>query len=142
VNKETLKNAYQRFQEEGMVQVVKSKDPKVPPRLRLAPGWNPPRDEKTGRVVALGSRLWQFIARIAASRRGGKNRRDGATVSTRVVELADLVGGRLFEEALTAADAKGGAPVKLTTEEKASVEKSVREERRRRTLGNENKARL
>ncbi|CAI4213037.1 unnamed protein product [Parascedosporium putredinis] len=37
VNKETIKNSFQRFEEEGILQVVPSKNPKVPPRLRLAP---------------------------------------------------------------------------------------------------------
>lgn len=44
-------------------------------------------------------KLWDFIEMIAQSRREGKNRRDGATVSTRVVRLADRVGQELFVEA-------------------------------------------
>ncbi|OAA68296.1 glycerol-3-phosphate acyltransferase [Niveomyces insectorum RCEF 264] len=120
VNKETLKNAYQRFQEEGIIHVVRSKDPKIPPRLQLAPEWRTPRDPSTGQLVAAG-RLWEFTDKIAASRREGKNRRDGATVSTRVLALTDLVGTRLFDEAIRAAGHKGGgAPVTLTQEEAAS----------------------
>jgi hypothetical protein len=44
-------------------------------------------------------RLWDFIEKIAQSRREGKNRRDGATVSTRVLRLAETIGGKLFETA-------------------------------------------
>ncbi|OIW32732.1 acyltransferase-domain-containing protein [Coniochaeta ligniaria NRRL 30616] len=132
VNKETLKNSYQRFEEEGMIQVVKSKDPKVPPRLRLAPEWKPSRDEKTGHLIASG-RLWEFTEKIASSRREGKNRRDGATVSTRVVALADTVGRKLFEEAMRA-DGKSGAPPTLSHEEARSLRKDVKERRRRRKL--------
>jgi hypothetical protein len=35
---------------------------------------------------------------IAQSRREGKNRRDGATVSTRVLRLADTIGQKLFAD--------------------------------------------
>lgn len=138
VNKETLKNSYQRFEEEGMIQVVKSRDPKIPPRLRLAPEWKPSRDGTTGLLIASG-RLWEFTEKIASSRREGKNRRDGATVSTRVVALADTVGRKLFEEA-TRADGKGGAPPTLSHEEARSLRKEVKERRRRRKL--EGRARL
>jgi 1-acyl-sn-glycerol-3-phosphate acyltransferase len=132
VNKETLKNSYQRFEEEGMIQVVKSKDPKIPPRLRLAPEWKPSRDEETGHLIASG-RLWEFTEKIASSRREGKNRRDGATVSTRVVTLADTVGRKLFEEAMRA-DGKSGAPPTLSQEEARSLRKEVKDRRRRRKL--------
>jgi hypothetical protein len=44
--------------------------------------------------------LWRFAERISASRREGKNRRDGATVQTRVLALADLVGEKLWDEAV------------------------------------------
>ncbi|KAB5540225.1 acyltransferase-domain-containing protein [Coniochaeta sp. 2T2.1] len=132
VNKETLKNSYQRFEEEGMIQVVKSKDPKIPPRMRLAPEWKPSRDQTTGQLVASG-RLWEFTEKIASSRREGKNRRDGATVSTRVVALADSVGRKLFEEAMKA-DGKGGAPPTISPEEARSLRKEVKERRKRRKL--------
>jgi hypothetical protein len=98
VNKETLKNSYQRFEEEGIIQVTKSRDPKVKPRLRLAPAWVPRRDAVTGHIMAEG-RLWDFTEMIAKSRREGKNRRDGATVSTRVLRLADRLGQDLFATA-------------------------------------------
>lgn len=135
VNKETLKNSYQRFEEEGIIQVVKSKDPKIPPRLRLAPEWLPERDQQTGALVPSG-RLWDFTEKIASSRREGKNRRDGATVSTRVVRLTDTLGRKLFEDALKADEGKGkgAAPSKLSVEEAKALKKEVKERKRRRTL--------
>ncbi|KAI9837598.1 MAG: hypothetical protein M1819_007249 [Sarea resinae] len=96
VNKETLKNAYQMFEEEGIVLVYKSKDPRFPSRLRLAPDWTPSRTSDTGKIIGEG-RLWNFTEMIAQSRREGKNRRDGATVSTRVLALADRAGRMLFD---------------------------------------------
>jgi len=104
VNKETLKNAYTRFEEEGIILVTKSRTPTVQPRLKLAPEWVPKRDPTTGKVIAEG-RLWSFIEMIAQSRREGKNRRDGATVSTRVLSLTDVIGSKLFEEANGGKDA-------------------------------------
>ncbi|OTB01084.1 hypothetical protein M426DRAFT_323736 [Hypoxylon sp. CI-4A] len=130
VNKETLKNSYQRFEEEGIVYVVKSKDSKTPPRLRLASEWMPSRDPNSGALQSSG-RLWNFIERIASSRREGKNRRDGATVSTRVLRLADTLGAQLFEE-LASPESKAGA--KLDDEEAAKLKKAVKAERRRRRL--------
>jgi hypothetical protein len=137
VNKETLKNSYQRFEEEGIVQVVKSKDPKIPPRLRLAPEWMPEREAETGYLVASG-RLWDFTEKIASSRREGKNRRDGATVSTRVVRLTDLLGRKLFDDAL--GDGKGAPPSRLSVEEDKALKKEVKERKRRRRRTLESRA--
>lgn len=130
VNKETLKNAYTRFEEEGILYAVKSKDAKVPARLRVAPEWLPPRDPAAGALVASG-RLWEFTEKIASSRREGKNRRDGATVSTRVLRLTDLLGRRLFEAASSPDGVKGS---RLSAQEAARVETLVKEERRRRKM--------
>ncbi|KAI1413837.1 acyltransferase-domain-containing protein [Hypoxylon sp. FL1857] len=130
VNKETLKNSYQRFEEEGIVYVVKSRDPKVPPRLRLASEWMPSRDPTSGALQPSG-KLWNFIERIASSRREGKNRRDGATVSTRVLRLVDTVGAKLFEDA-TSPESK--AEAMLNNEEAAKLKRAVKAERRRRRL--------
>ena len=98
VNKETLKNAYQRFEEEGIIIVAKSREAKGVATVRLADEWRPKRDAKTRNLVAQG-KLWDFSERISQSRREGKNRRDGATVKTRVVDLVDLVGKQLFDAA-------------------------------------------
>ena len=93
VNKEALKNAYTRFQEEGIIVVGKGNDAKAGPIVRLADDWSPERDNVTS------GRLWTFIESIAQCRREGKNRRDGATVSMRVFSLTAFLGANLFEKA-------------------------------------------
>lgn len=93
VNKETLKNAWTRFEEEGIIWTAKSKNQ---PKAKLATEWESKRDPKTGALVPEG-RLWAFTEKIAQSRREGKNRRDGATVSTRVLRLTDILGAALYE---------------------------------------------
>ncbi|KAF2129366.1 glycerol-3-phosphate acyltransferase [Dothidotthia symphoricarpi CBS 119687] len=128
VNKETLKNAYTRFEEEGMIVVTKAKGKNVPATIRLAEGWVPerraadatdtdskPKTEAEADVVAEDDAtagiyadqtivpagpLWRFAERISLSRREGKNRRDGATVHTRVLQLADMVGAELWAGAV------------------------------------------
>ena len=96
-----------------------------------------PRDPTTGDIMASG-RLWDFTEKIAASRREGKNRRDGATVSTRVLKLADTLGAKLFAEAAAAAaaaaDGGGGGSGRLSPEDAASMKKYIKQERRRRKL--------
>ncbi|KAI0131786.1 acyltransferase [Xylariales sp. AK1849] len=131
VNKETLKNSFQRFEEEGILYTVKSKDAKVPPRLRIASAWMPTRDPGTGALQTSG-RLWGFTEKIAGSRREGKNRRDGATVSTRVLRLTDALGKKLFEEA--GASPGGKVESRLSAEEAVRLKKEVKEERKRRKL--------
>ncbi|EGE83245.2 acetyltransferase [Blastomyces dermatitidis ATCC 18188] len=105
VNKETLKNAYQRFEEERIIIVTRPrmKDVKTSqaPTMRLAPSWMPERDAKTGKLLARG-KLWDFMSLIAQSRREGKNRRDGATVSSRVLTMTDSVGREVFKVAAAA----------------------------------------
>jgi hypothetical protein len=128
VNKETLKNSFRRFEEEGIVQVVRSKDAKVPARLRIAPDWRSARDAKTGNLVLEG-KLWDFTEKIASCRREGKNRRDGATVSTRVLRLTDTLGRKLLAEAQVSTK-----DYELSQEDKDTLERSGRKGRRRRTL--------
>lgn len=108
VNKETLKNAYQRFEEEGIILTSKPRDAKDPTTIRLAPEWTPMRDAQ-GKVSAEG-RLWDFTEGIAKSRREGKNRRDGATVSTRVLALADKAGRELYASAAAMGDREMESP--------------------------------
>ncbi|RQM08716.1 hypothetical protein DH86_00002437 [Scytalidium sp. 3C] len=103
VNKETLKNSYGRFQQEGILLV------------------------ETESIVAEG-RLWDFTEKLALSRREGKNRRDGATVSTRVLRLTDIIGKGLF--------ASMSSSNKLSEEDK----ELVKEEAKKQAL--RNKARL
>ncbi|KAI0198111.1 acyltransferase-domain-containing protein [Astrocystis sublimbata] len=135
VNRETIKNSYQRFEEEGILYVHKAKDAKSsPPRLYLSSEWRAPRDPESGALKAQG-KLWDFIERIAASRREGKNRRDGATVSTRVLKLVDELGRALFEGA-TAEDPRKKVKVdaRLSEEETRDLKRVVRDEKRRRKL--------
>lgn len=96
VNKEALRNAFARQEEEGIILVSRPKGGKVSPRVRLDPAWVPERDSEDGRLKAEGP-LWEFCERISVGRREGKNRRDGATVRSRVLGLADLVGRGLWE---------------------------------------------
>lgn len=119
INKEALKNAYSRCQEEGIILVAKSESSKGGPTVRLAPEWTPERDTVTGELSASG-RLWDFIEKIALYRREGKNRRDGAAVSTRVLSLAARLNQQLFQDAETSL-----TPTKVTP---------VRERRRRSKL--------
>ncbi|KAM3069450.1 hypothetical protein ACMFMG_005555 [Clarireedia jacksonii] len=122
VNKETLKNAYTRFEEEGIVIVSKSKNTKIPPKARLVPDWTPKRNPETGLIIAEG-RLWDFIEKIAKSRREGKNRRDGATVSTRVLRHTDQLGQALFAE--------NSGDLRMSEEDKKEL---LKKERRRQAL--------
>ena len=103
VNKETLKNAFQLFEEEGITVLSKSRDKKVPATIKLSDEWTPSRDENTGMILPHG-RLWSFVEMIAQSRIEGKNRRDAPTVSTRVLVLADKLGRQLFETAAALGD--------------------------------------
>ncbi|CAJ2512330.1 Uu.00g053450.m01.CDS01 [Anthostomella pinea] len=128
VNKETLKNSYTRFEEEGIIYAVKPKDKKAPPRLRLSPEWMPSRDPRSGALRAEG-KLWDFIEHISSSRREGKNRRDGATVSTRVLRLADVLGGGLYEEA-----AAPGGESRMDVGVAEEMKVVLKAERRRRKL--------
>ena len=73
-------------------------------------------------IVAEG-KLWDFIEKIAKSRREGKNRRDGATVSTRVLRLADELGQGLYAE--------GSGGVGMSEEDKNELQ---RREKRRQAL--------
>ncbi|KAF2226893.1 acyltransferase-domain-containing protein [Elsinoe ampelina] len=98
VNKESLQKSYSRVEEESILVVARSKDSKIPARARLDPAWVPARDAE-GRPVLEGNKLWELCERISLSRREGKNRRDGATVKTRVTGLVELVGALLWEKA-------------------------------------------
>jgi 1-acyl-sn-glycerol-3-phosphate acyltransferase len=98
VNKEMLRNAFARQEEEGIIVVSRPKNSKEQPKARLAAAWMPQRDVD-GKLKAEG-KLWELCERISQGRREGKNRRDGATVRTRVLGLADLVGKELWESDL------------------------------------------
>ncbi|GAB0132982.1 hypothetical protein EsDP_00001402 [Epichloe bromicola] len=132
VNKETLKNSYTRFQDDHIVHVVKSKDPKIPPRLQLDPEWRPSRDPETGALLAEG-KLWDFTEKIASSRREGKNRRDGATVSVRVLRLTDELGAKLYTEAVEGEKSgKNKVPSRLSLEDQEAHKKDLRRKKKKR----------
>lgn len=99
VNKEALKNAFARAEEEGIILVSRNKETKAPPMVRLGAEWTPTRNTE-GKAVPDG-KLWDFAERISQFRREGKNRRDGATVKTRVLNLVDMVASGLFVDATT-----------------------------------------
>ena len=70
MNKETLKNAFQLFEEEGIIVLSKSRDSKIPTMVKLVPEWTPGRAEQAGGIVPQG-KLWKFAETIAQSRREG-----------------------------------------------------------------------
>jgi hypothetical protein len=62
-----------------------------------------PSRDQDDRLQSEG-KLWELCERIGQSRREGKNRRDGATVRTRVLRLVQLVGKDLFTNAVNDLD--------------------------------------
>ncbi|KAF9894700.1 hypothetical protein FE257_006590 [Aspergillus nanangensis] len=109
VNKEALKNAYEQFAEDGIIIIKNDKESLSPPSLRLTPEWTPQRDPSTGKILPMG-RLWDYAGKIAQSRREGKNRRDGATVASRVLAMSEKVGRTLLESSAAAARQRMAAP--------------------------------
>lgn len=95
INTEAVKNAYSRYQEEGIIEISKSAEKGSVQRVKIADEWLPNRDEQTGQILPSG-KLWDLIDRISQHRREGKNRRDGATVSTRVLDLANKLNQSLL----------------------------------------------
>ncbi|KAI9592107.1 acyltransferase-domain-containing protein [Syncephalis fuscata] len=91
VNQETLKNAFYRLNTENVM--LSRRDilsPQDPTRIALHPLYVPAR-QADGSILPEG-RLWSLVERIGQFRREGKNRRDNATVSSRVLRLAELTG--------------------------------------------------
>ncbi|KAL8292445.1 hypothetical protein RQP46_001057 [Phenoliferia psychrophenolica] len=82
VNQATLSNAFLRMVEFGVILTRKSTKTKGLPLMALHPDWVPKR-LPSGAIEPAG-RLWEFLGRLGAFRREGKNRRDNSTVSTRV----------------------------------------------------------
>lgn len=122
MNMESLKNAFQRLEEEAVIVVRKSKTGKNPPVMKLSEEWLPQRDPETGKIIPEGQ-LWKFVENIAICRREGKNRRDSASVGTRVLTLVEKLGRQLFEAT---------AEAKRIEEEDAEVEIRTGRKRRRR----------
>jgi hypothetical protein len=119
VNRETLRNAYTRFAESGIISISSpSKDGKIPAAVHLTPEWMPNRT-KDGHIEAQG-KLWEYCESISKARREGKNRRDGQTVVRRVFGLVELVGAGLWkdvEPAPVAVPIKGDAEWKAKRRE-------------------------
>ncbi|KAG9656059.1 acyltransferase-domain-containing protein, partial [Aureobasidium melanogenum] len=115
VNRETLRNAYTRFAESGIISITPpSKDGKIPATVHLTSAWLPERT-KDGQIKAQG-KLWEYCESISKGRREGKNRRDGNTVVRRIFGLVELVGEGLWKDA---EPAKVALPVKGDAEWKA-----------------------
>jgi hypothetical protein len=115
VNRETLRNAYTRFAESGIISITSpSKDGKIPAAVHLTPEWLPKRT-KSGQIEAQG-KLWEYCESISKARREGKNRRDGNTVVRRIFGLVELVGTGLWKDV---EPAKVAVPVKGDAEWKA-----------------------
>jgi hypothetical protein len=119
VNRETLRNAYTRFAESGIISISSpSKDGKIPAAVHLTPEWMPNRTND-GHIQAQG-KLWEYCESISKARREGKNRRDGQTVVRRVFGLVELVGAGLWkdvEPAPVAVSVKGDAEWKAKRRE-------------------------
>jgi hypothetical protein len=115
VNRETLRNAYTRFAESGIISITSpSKDGKIPATVCLTPEWLP-RRTRGGQIEPHG-KLWEYCESISKARREGKNRRDGNTVVRRIFGLVELVGTGLWKDV---EPAKVAVPVKGDAEWKA-----------------------
>ncbi|SMQ53834.1 unnamed protein product [Zymoseptoria tritici ST99CH_3D7] len=101
VNKEALKNAHTRSEEEGMLIVSRPGKDAVkgtPTRVRLAEEWMPKWGAQ-GELVAEG-KLWDFCEWVNLSRRDGEGtRKEGGTVRRRILGVCGVVGGDLWETA-------------------------------------------
>ncbi|KAI8098984.1 putative acyltransferase [Halteromyces radiatus] len=89
VNKETLSNAMTRFEEQGVIVKRRHFDRKQWSEISLHDDYIP---QRLNGVLTPRGHLWELVERIGKFRREGKNRRDNATVSTRVIRLADILG--------------------------------------------------
>lgn len=120
INTEAIKNAYSRFQEEGIIRLSKTDSGKSALSVQIAPDWMPERNLETGSLQARG-RLWDLIGKISEHRREGKNRRDGATVSTRVLGLASKLNDELFGELEGESDTEGPAQVRKSRQRRSRL---------------------
>ncbi|KAI7850552.1 putative acyltransferase [Circinella umbellata] len=88
VNKETLNTAFTRYQEQGIMLLTRHNTPKPWSEISLTEQYVPQRED--GILVPKGP-LWELVEHIGRFRMEGKNRRDSATVSTRVLRLAEIL---------------------------------------------------
>ncbi|CDH56283.1 glycerol-3-phosphate acyltransferase protein [Lichtheimia corymbifera JMRC:FSU:9682] len=85
VNKETVSTAFSRFQQSGILLVKQYKEPKPWSEVALDVKYIPDRYSS---VLVPRGRLWDLAEHLGKFRREGKNRRDNAAVSSRVLRLA------------------------------------------------------
>ncbi|OBZ87843.1 Dihydroxyacetone phosphate acyltransferase [Choanephora cucurbitarum] len=113
VNKETLSNAFTRYQEQNILLKRRHTNPKLWSEVAISPSYTPER--QNGVLIPRGH-LWELVEHIGKFRREGKNRRDNATVSTRVLRLADILGE---DNCIPSANQK--AILKKSNENKAKI---------------------
>ncbi|KAI7830290.1 acyltransferase [Gamsiella multidivaricata] len=89
VNMETLKNGFNRLSDYGILMIKKPTSSKERTKVALHPDFMPSFGPD-GRVSTDGA-LWDMVEHIGTFRREGKNRRDNATVSSRVLRFAEIV---------------------------------------------------
>ncbi|CAO3564048.1 unnamed protein product [Mortierella alpina] len=89
VNMETLKNGFNRLCDYGILMMKRPTNAKEKTKVALHPDFMPSRGAD-GHVIASGA-LWDMVEHIGTFRREGKNRRDNATVSSRVLRFAEVV---------------------------------------------------
>ncbi|KAI9310810.1 hypothetical protein BX666DRAFT_2032528 [Dichotomocladium elegans] len=88
VNKETLSTAFNRYQQQGIMIMERHHTPKPWVEVSLTEAYIP---ERVNGVLAPQGLLWLLAERIGKFRMEGKNRRDNANVSTRVLRLAEML---------------------------------------------------
>ncbi|MCO5555734.1 hypothetical protein L7F22_009279 [Adiantum nelumboides] len=79
VSSQTLSQAVARYEELGIVRRKKSTGAKPIPLIALSPEYAPTYDSNKGRASPSG-KLWEFLERLNAFRREGKDRRDADDV--------------------------------------------------------------
>ncbi|ORY89766.1 acyltransferase-domain-containing protein [Leucosporidium creatinivorum] len=97
INQATLANAFQRIVDLGVI-ITRRSSPsagKSIPIMALHPKWVPER-LPNGQIAPHG-RLWDFLSHLGAFRREGKNRRDSATVSTRMFRHCSAIAPPIVE---------------------------------------------
>lgn len=76
VNKETLSNAFTRYEEQNILLKKRHPNPKPWSEVAISADYTPER--QNGVLIPRGH-LWELVERIGRFRREGKNRRDNAT---------------------------------------------------------------
>ncbi|KAK4494607.1 hypothetical protein PRZ48_013963 [Zasmidium cellare] len=110
VNKEALKNAISRSEEEGIIVVTRpGKDSKAPQRVRLELEWMPAYDEGKDELIAEG-KLWDLCEFIDRSRRDAPGKKEGVLVRKRILGLCRGIGEGLWEQAVLEPE---GVPMKI-----------------------------